>query len=132
MPVRRGNVRPVNQPPSSEDALTRIDRDIEAAAERARQASSFRAALEQLRGHATVHGVQATVDGGGLLADIEFHCDLAEVTPGDLRSDVLAAMRAAQQDVAEQIRERARHTYGDSTPTTRHLDEELRARFGAP
>ena len=121
----------VNQPPlSSDDALARIDRDIEAAAERARQASAFRAALEQLRGHATLHGVQATVDGGGLLADIEFHRDLAEVSSADLRTDVLAAVRAAQQDVAEQIRERARHTYGGNTPTTRHLDDELRSRFG--
>lgn len=120
----------MTQPPhDADEALRRIDDDVQAAQERAARATAFRQTLDTLRGNATVHGVSVSIDSAGGLRDVGFptHVDRS----GDeLRDDLLSAVRQAQQQVADTVRSEAGRAFGRDSDVGRRLDDELRQRFG--
>src|SRR6476469_4851337 len=94
-------------PGSADEALARIDSDIEAAQERARRATAFRRTLDEGRGRDTVRGVTVTLDSAGGLRDLALPSSLDERSATELREDIMAAARAAQQGFAGAVRREA-------------------------
>lgn len=120
---------PSGPPRSADEALARVDADISSAADRARAATAFRQSLEALRGHGRARGVTVTVDSAGGLHDLELPRSFDERTAAELRDDILAAVRVAQQDVVDAIRSRTRTTFGAGSAVAERVDAELAARF---
>ena len=118
-------------PGSADEALARIDSDIAGAQERARRATEFRQTLDEVRGRATVRGVTATLDSAGGLRDLALPSTFDERSATELRDDILAAVRAAQQDVADAVRREAARAFGSGSPVSQRLETELEQRFGS-
>lgn len=117
-------------PRSAAESLARIETDIAGAQERARVATAFRITLDEVRGRATSHGVAVTVDSAGGLRDVTIPDDFDRRSATQLRDDILEAVRAAQQDVAQTVRREAARSFGADSPVSRHLESELEQRFG--
>lgn len=115
---------------TADDVLARLDRQTREAAERARAAQAFRASLTALRGTAETDGVTATVDATGLLLGLDLPEDLRFRQGGELSQAVLAAVRAAQRKVADQVQEQAEAAYGAGSPSAERMRSELTSRFG--
>lgn len=100
-------------------------------AERFRQ---FRDTVANVRATAsTANGaVEVTVDSTGVVVDVVTTDRIGELPPREIGARVLAAIRAAQSQLAERVGQVADGVLGSDKPTGDALRGELRAKFPAP
>lgn len=118
---------------SADAAQATIDRQTQAAVERARRATAWRQELETLRGEGSVdHGaVVATVEVSGMLVDLRVDDQACRQGGRAVADMVLQAVRAAQRDVGRQVMAASEQEWGASSGVTARMREELDSRFGS-
>ena len=117
---------------SAEEALSQIDNDIEAAAQRAQQATAWRHQVETMRGEGSSRdgSVSVTVDMTGLLTGLSISDDICQRGGQEVRQGILDALRQAQQDVRDQVLASSEETFGSDSSATGRMREEFDQRFG--
>lgn len=102
---------------------------LEAIVERTRAAFAWRASLDDLEGVAEVGGVRVVVASSGALRALT----VADTACGDggerAATHVLAAVAAAQQDLAAQIRRSSMAAFGEGSADDERVAASLEQRF---
>lgn len=111
-----------------DEVLATVEAQAEAAVERMHRASAFRESLDSVRGHGRCGATTAVVDASGLLVSVDFAGE-ARAGGTAAKTELMAAVYAAQRDVHDQVTTRARETWGVGDPMVDRLDAELSARF---
>lgn len=117
---------------SAEEALSQIDNDIEAAVQRAQQATAWRQEVETMRGDGSSRdgSVSVKVDMTGLLTGLTVSDDVCEQGGQAVRQAVLDALREAQQDVRSKVLASSEETFGTDASVVGKMREEFDQRFG--
>lgn len=112
-------------------AIERVQADIAAAQERAVKAAEVKQTLDRLRGRArSPRGeVTAEVDPSGQLVDLRLADDATGIVARDLSALILETVRAAAQDAARQALAVAADAFGETSPVTTQLRDELATRL---
>jgi DNA-binding protein YbaB len=112
-------------------AIERVQADIRAAQERAVKATEVKETLDRLRGRArSPRGeVTAEVDPSGQLVDLQLADNATEIVARDLSALILDTVRSAAQDAARQAVTVTADAFGDTSPVTTQLRDELATRL---
>lgn len=112
-------------------AIERVQADIRAAQERAVKATEVKETLDRLRGRArSPRGeVTAEVDPSGQLVGLQLADDATEIVARDLSALILDTVRSAAQDAARQAVAVTADAFGDTSPVTTQLRDELATRL---
>jgi DNA-binding protein YbaB len=112
-------------------AIERVQADIRAAQERAVKATEVKETLDRLRGRArSPRGeVTAEVDPSGQLVDLQLAENATEIVARDLSALILDTVRSAAQDAARQAVAVTADAFGDTSPVTTQLRDELATRL---
>lgn len=104
--------------------------DLARLMEQAQAAFRWRAEVDRLAGSGEADGVSVSVTGGGAVSRLEVS-DAACADGGqELSRRIIAAVRAAQNDLSEQIRRSAALTFGEDSAQARTVSEASAQRFG--
>lgn len=104
--------------------------DLSRLMEQAQAAFRWRAEADRLTGEGEVDGVAATVTGGGAVSGLRVS-DAACADGGQVLSQrIIAAVRAAQDDLAAQVRRSATLAFGEDSDQARTVSEGSEQRFG--
>lgn len=112
-------------------AIERVQADIAAAQERAVKAAEVKQTLDRLRGRArSPRGeVTAEVDPSGQLVDLHLTDDATTIVARDLSALIVETVRAAAQDAGRQALAVAADAFGETSPVTAQLRDELATRL---
>lgn len=115
--------------PSIFDGETPGELELNRLVQQAQAAMAWRTSVNALRGRASENGVQVEVSASGGVVGVTVS-DSACSSGGDtLAGHVLDAVLAAQQDLAQQLRESAAQTFGEDSPQARTVQESTVNRF---
>lgn len=104
--------------------------DLARLMEQAQAAFRWRAEADRLTGEGEVDGVAVTVLGSGAVSGLEV-TDAACADGGEALSlRIIAAVRAAQDDLSAKIRRSATLTFGEDSDQARTVSEGSEQRFG--
>jgi DNA-binding protein YbaB len=124
-------VRSVTASYDADSASKKIDRDVEMAQERAKQAAEAQVAMAKVRGKArTKNGeVAAEVDSNGVLTDLKLTDEALEDHPDDLARSIRDMVREAQRDAGKQTMLIADNAFGEGSPVSARMRDELEKRM---
>ena len=104
--------------------------DLARLMEQAQAAFRWRAQADRLTGESDLDGVSVTVNGSGAIAALEL-TDAACADGGErLSQRIIAAVRAAQDDLSAAIRRSAALTFGEDSDQARTVGAGSEHRFG--
>lgn len=104
--------------------------DLDRAVARARTAFEWRAQVDALRAEGVVDGVRAEVSGSGGLTALTVPTSACQDGGDAVAQRILAAVAAAQGELARQIRASAASTFGEDSSQTQTIRESLATKFG--
>jgi hypothetical protein len=104
---------------------------LDAIVERTRAAFAWRASLDDLEGTADVGGVRVAVGSSGALRTLRVADSVCADGGEQAAARVLAAVAAAQQDLAVQIRRSSMETFGEGSGDDERVAASLAQRFPA-
>lgn len=113
-----------------DEALRRIQHDVEAAQRRAGRAQEVKAEIDAVRGRGrSAHGdVTVVVDASGRLRDLELTDAALARRPDALARLVLETARTAELDAGRRAVGIAEEAFGEGSPLTAHLRAEIEQR----
>jgi hypothetical protein len=114
-----------------DDALERVQAEIRAAQERAAKATEVKQVMDLLRGRSrSPRGeVTAEVDPSGQLLDLQLADAATDLAARDLASLIVETVRQAAQDAGRQALAVTADAFGEGSPVTAHLRDELATRL---
>ena len=112
-------------------AIARIQRDIELAAERAERAQQVKAEIDAVRGRGrSPRGeVVVEVDASGMLRDVVLADGAMALRADELAGFIVDTARAAQRDAGAKAVAIAADSFGEDSPMTAHLRDEVEQRY---
>ena len=115
----------------ADGALKKIDRDVEMAQARAKQAADAQGAMAAVRGKARSKDgdVAAEVDSNGVLTDLKLTDEALEDQPEDLARSIREVVREAQSDAGKQTMLIADNAFGEGSPVSARMRSELEKRM---
>ena len=112
-------------------AIAKIQRDIELAAERAERAQQVKVEIDAVRGRGrSPRGeVVVEVDASGMLRDVVLADGAMALRADELAGFIVDAARAAQRDAGAKAVAIAADSFGEDSPLTAHLRDEVEQRY---
>ncbi|MBX6748536.1 MAG: YbaB/EbfC family nucleoid-associated protein [Micromonosporaceae bacterium] len=113
-------------------AHARIDQWESDLADRVARANALASRLVELRatGRDRDGLVEVSVDANGVPLDLWLSEGVREWAASEIARQILTAMRAAHADLADQVADAARDTYGSDSPVAAAIATRMRERFG--
>ena len=103
--------------------------ELDRAVAKARAAFAWRAQVDQMSAQGIVDGVRATVAGSGGLQALTVPTAACQEGGEAVAARILAAVAAAQSDLARQIRGSVESTFGIDSTEARTVNSSLATRF---
>lgn len=104
--------------------------ELDRAVRAAREAFAWRASVDALTAEGVIDGVRATVGGNGGLRGLTVATSACHDGGEAVAERILAAVAAAQQELARQIRGSVASTFGVDSHQAQTVNASLSTRFG--